>query len=105
MTKLKCSVQSCMYNEDSLCCKGDIKVEGKDAKATRETSCSSFKERSHDCGCNTVGHKSKTIDVDCDAVKCVYNENLKCQAKQIGIAGSGHAKESKETECATFTCK
>ena len=37
MTKLECSVDNCMYNEDQCCCKGDILITGKDAKNTSET--------------------------------------------------------------------
>lgn len=32
MTKLECSVKNCVYNEEPYCCKGDIMVEGRDAK-------------------------------------------------------------------------
>ena len=45
MTMLDCSVTGCVYNEDRCCCKGDIKVEGRDAKNTADTCCGGFKER------------------------------------------------------------
>lgn len=104
MTKLECSVNNCIYNEEPYCCKGDIMVGGKEAKNTSETRCESFKERTRDCGCNSVGHKSENIDIDCEAVKCIYNENCKCSANRIGIVG-GNAKESKDTQCASFSCQ
>ena len=49
MTKLECSVKNCVYNEEPYCCKGDIMVEGRDAKNTSETACASFQERTKDC--------------------------------------------------------
>jgi delta-aminolevulinic acid dehydratase/porphobilinogen synthase len=103
MTVLDCSVTGCAYNEDRCCCKGDIKVEGKDAKKTAETRCGSFKEKGCDCGSNAVKRGSKEIDVVCDACNCSFNENHKCGAGHIGIAG-GDACNCQETECASFAC-
>lgn len=104
MTKLECSVKNCIYNEEPYCCKGDIMVEGRDAKNTSETSCGSFRERTEQSGSNSVGHKSESIDIDCEAVKCIYNEDCKCSANRIGIVG-GHATKSMDTQCASFSCQ
>lgn len=104
MTRLDCSVTNCTYNEDSCCCKGDITITGKDAKNTSETCCGSFHERKGDCCKNAIDHKSENIDVDCEAVKCKYNEACKCSADRIGIMG-GNAKVSADTQCASFWCQ
>ena len=104
MTKLECSVDNCMYNEDRCCCKGDILVTGKDAKNTSETCCGSFHQRKDGGAQNAVGHKSETIDVDCEAVKCRFNEACKCSAERIGIVG-GRAAKSCDTQCASFCCQ
>ena len=45
MTILDCSVTGCMYNEANCCHKGNIKVEGEDAKESEDTCCGSFAER------------------------------------------------------------
>lgn len=37
MTILDCSVTGCMYNEANCCHKGNIKVEGEDAKESEDT--------------------------------------------------------------------
>lgn len=104
MTKLECSVKNCIFNEEPYCCKGDIMVEGKNAKNTSETCCASFQERSNDSGKNAVGHKSENIDIDCEAVHCIHNEDCKCSANRIGIVG-GNATESCDTQCASFHCQ
>lgn len=104
MTKLNCSVVSCIYNEDNLCAKGDIMVEGKTATTPNDTSCSSFKEAKNGCGCNHVGNPKKEINVDCHAVNCVFNEECHCAAEHIGIAG-GNASTVADTECASFSNK
>ena len=49
-------------------------------------------------------HPSKTISIDCEAVKCVYNSNYKCHADHVDIKGCG-ACDCKGTVCATFSEK
>ena len=44
MTRLKCSVKNCMYNEEQLCSKSDIMVGGQDASKPNETRCDSFRK-------------------------------------------------------------
>jgi hypothetical protein len=48
-----------------------------------------------------VVHPSKTISIDCEAVKCVYNTNYKCHAEHVDIRGCG-ACDCESTACATF---
>jgi len=104
MTILDCSVTGCVYNADHCCHKGHIKVEGTEAERTEETSCGSFKERTEDGVVNAAGGNTKEIDVACDACRCVFNEEKKCSAEHIGIAG-GNACRCSETECASFRCE
>lgn len=103
MTQLKCSAQTCMYNEDRYCCKGEILVEGRDAKESGSTYCASFRERGEGRMSNSMVHPTKNVDVDCEAVSCVFNEGCKCSANEIGIGGS-HACQCQDTECASFQC-
>lgn len=104
MTQLKCSAQTCMYNEDHYCCKGDIMVEGRDAQDSTGTCCASFRERNGEASASSMEHPSRNIDVDCEAVRCVFNDDCKCSAREIGIAGS-HACHCDDTECASFECE
>ncbi len=103
MTQLKCSVKNCMYNEEHLCSKGDITIGGNDASKPNETCCESFRERSERMTNAVVGHPSKNISVRCQATNCDFNEDCRCSAKEIGIAGS-NACSCGETECASFDC-
>ena len=97
MTLLDCAVTGCAYNEDRCCCKGNIKVEGSEAVHQNETCCGSFVERGEkSCGCNVKEHESKKIAVACEACNCTFNENKKCSANHIGIAG-GNACSCGET--------
>lgn len=104
MTRLDCSVTNCIYNADYCCGKGDILVEGKDAKTNRDTCCGSFKERKGEAAGNAVGDLSKHIDVSCEVCHCRFNEARKCTAEHIGISGHNSCTCS-DTECASFECK
>ena len=103
MAELKCSAVNCTYNKEKLCSKGDIMVGGKHAEEVDDTCCESFAQRreGHDAYTSSLEHPSKTISIDCEAVKCVYNSNYKCVAEHVDIQGSS-AAESRETACATF---
>ena len=103
MTQLKCSVETCMYNDEHLCAKGDIMIGGHSATAPNETCCESFRERTGSAS-NTVGSASRDIQVKCKAENCVFNEEYRCSAKEIGIAGHS-ACNCAETECASFECE
>lgn len=43
-------------------------------------------------------------NIECEATKCVYNENSKCSADQIHV-GNQNACNSSETCCSTFVEK
>lgn len=103
MAELKCGAESCTYNKDRLCAKGDIMVGGKHAQTSDDTCCESFMEKRGigDSYTSSISHPSKIISIDCEAVKCVYNQNYKCVASHVDIRG-GQAHESRETACATF---
>jgi hypothetical protein len=101
MAELKCGVENCSYNKDKFCCKGDIMVGGKHAQSCKDTCCDSFSEKKPGSYVSSLEHPCKTISIDCEVVKCVYNDNYKCHAEHVDIKGCG-ACDCKETECATF---
>lgn len=103
MTRLDCTVTGCLYNKEKSCCKDNIEVIGDRAKHSRDTFCSSFRERGEHVR-SSVDYPTKDTEVACQAVECTFNESCRCQAKHIGIAG-GNACDCQETECATFRCK
>lgn len=106
MADLKCAVENCTYNQQHLCSKGDIMVGGKNACCCGETCCESFSQRKEgqDSFKSSTCHPARTISIDCEAVKCIYNSDYKCHADHVDIKGSG-ACDCRETECATFTEK
>lgn len=104
MTQLNCSVRSCHYNEDALCCRDHISVEGSSATASNETCCGSFHEKRSRTASNRLQEPNPATEVSCKAENCMYNKNEKCGALNIGVAGSNACCPG-ETECGTFCCK
>ena len=101
MAELKCAVDTCVYNNSECCCTGDIMVGGMRALSCEETCCESFREKKGDRATNEAKHPSRTISIDCEAVKCIYNSNYKCLADHVDIRGC-KAADCRETSCATF---
>ncbi|MGN0308355.1 MAG: DUF1540 domain-containing protein [Lachnospiraceae bacterium] len=101
MAELRCQADTCTYNKDKCCCKGDIMVGGKHAQCTDDTCCESFSQKRGDSLTNATSHPSVTISVDCEAAKCIYNANYKCTADHVEISGMG-ADTGRETSCSTF---
>jgi hypothetical protein len=104
MADLKCVVENCGYNKDCLCSKGDISVGGRRACSIDDTCCESFAQKREglDAFTNSLSHPSRTISIDCEASKCIHNDNFKCIAEHVDISGCG-ACDCKETACATFS--
>ena len=112
MPELKCTVQTCMHNQDFLCRLDSIQVGGSQAKASKETCCDSFEERKtqgmENSYTNAYGnHATAPSDrggIDCKATDCMYNEQCKCEAGKVSVEGSC-ACHKDGTECATFQCR
>ena len=105
MPELKCTVQTCVHNNQFLCDLEKIQVGGDSAKTAQETCCDSFQERKEGSYMNYSGQQmaSDCASVDCHAKECMSNENCQCHAGRISVEG-GNARQSSATECATFKC-
>ncbi len=106
MTDIECSVYECAYNTDFSCRRSNIQVGGRDAIKSSETVCQSFGlKSSNDDKLRTTNmaecNNAPNTEVYCNAVRCRYNSDKKCQAQRIRIAGV-HAMASGETECGSF---
>lgn len=101
MTKLECSVKNCVHNSDNCCCKGAILVDGQRAKEADGTCCASFDENKGGVFMNLFKTPETKLEVACEAVKCIYNEENRCSAGKIDINGDG-ACDCAGTRCSTF---
>ena len=82
MPDLRCTVQTCVHNQQFLCDLDSIEVGGRNAKTAGETCCGSFQERTGDSYSNSsvTGQASDLTKVDCKATECTYNEHRACHA-------------------------
>lgn len=101
MPELKCGVVTCVHNKQNYCDLDAIEVVGDSAQVPEQTSCGSFVEKKGDQYSNSNKAATATSNVVCHACECTYNENRKCYAGKISVAGSD-ACRTEETECATF---
>lgn len=106
MSYLRCNASNCSYNQNDLCVREGIRVDGASADCKHDTCCNSFSQRSGSYT-NSVGGGTTArpeTDIDCDVRKCSYNKDCKCHASSVDISGSG-ACTCRETQCSTFDCK
>ncbi len=104
MTRLECTVTNCLHNSENHCCKQAIIVDGAEAKDNYETCCGSFDQNKEGSYKNLFKTPENRLEIDCEAVNCIYNSDRHCEAERIGIVGDG-ASEASHTECATFTLR
>ena len=101
MTKLDCNVTNCLHNADNCCCRRAISVEGDKAKKSSDTCCGSFEENRGGLFKNLFKTPETRLQVDCDVLNCLYNDDHQCRAERISILGDG-ARAVGQTECGSF---
>lgn len=104
MTNLECHVTDCASNAQGSCCRPNIGIAGKAASDCAQTCCASF-EQKQDSVSNAVrfDQPNQSLEVDCGACNCTYNEDGKCDADCICVETSDSRTSTKsQTECATF---
>lgn len=85
-TNLKCNATNCTFNQDMECSAGAINIKGTHADTNDGTSCSSYVDSSSNAFVNSVNPaRTNTYNISCDAVKCKYNKNKNCKAKNVNI--------------------
>ena len=94
-------VQTCALPISGPCCKRGILVEGSGAKDSCDTCCGSFEENRGGMFKNLFKTPEDRLQVDCDVMNCLYNDDHLCRAEQIVVRGDG-ARAVGQTECGTF---
>ena len=101
ITRLECTVASCIHNSEKCCCKQGILVEGVNARESCDTCCGSFEENRGGLFKNLFKTPETRLQVDCDVLNCLYNDDHQCRAERISILGDG-ARAVGQTECGSF---
>lgn len=106
MTNLHCEVNNCGNNKDNFCCRPDIRVGGPRSGASAQTFCANFVDARDSSGMpqNAIDQTSPnpSLDIHCEAEKCVYNQNRACSADTISIRTNRASNGQIKTECASF---
>ncbi len=110
MPKLRCSVQKCMYNQSRYCMRNRIHIQGTQAINEDETQCGTFKLGMEKdlTNLNTefafLDEANEHLSINCDCVKCKYNENDLCHKENVKISGIT-ADSRQDTVCESFEKK
>lgn len=102
MTQLDCRATECRYNQDKMCCRAGITVEGTSAQRCDDTYCGNYEVGRDGCACNQTGEPDGMTQITCDAKNCTYNKDAKCHAGSVDIANSNGIGQ---TKCASFSMK
>lgn len=103
MPKIRCSVDTCSYNQNQCCCASVVNIGGKSAQANECTCCGSF--------LNKLGYSNLAqytdIRGDLDAIlckvdTCIYHQGEHCTLDEIQIGSNKEAQIYTETDCLSF---
>lgn len=107
MPIIGCSVNNCTHNNSGTCYAGKISVNGKKARTSNSTCCSSFlSESGHDSFTNSSLNETACHALNCNVKTCVNNAGTICALHDVSITSNVDAANlSSETYCNSFRCK
>lgn len=107
MPAIGCNVNNCAHNTNGTCFANKIAVNGKKARTSNNTCCSSFVNQS---GYNNF--TSSTVDdspcnrLNCTVKTCANNAGNICALRDVSITShTDNANLLSETYCGSFRCK
>lgn len=107
MTLVGCNVNSCAYNTDGTCYANKITVNGKKARTSNHTCCSSFvNEAGYNNFSNSSLDNTQCNSLSCTVKTCVNNAGSICALRDVSITSNVDSANSlSETYCGSFRCK
>ncbi|MGL5972947.1 MAG: DUF1540 domain-containing protein [Oscillospiraceae bacterium] len=102
MTILNCDCKRCINNSNNLCCRPNLYIKGELSSVVTDTFCENFCCKSEGVMTNLVYNSAnKSLDVNCLAKNCIYNNKTKCEAESIAIQNFD-AYDKTQTYCSSF---
>ena len=101
MPKLRCSVRNCSHNTEDYCSLGYIQVDGERANNSTGTCCANF-DSSEYAASNTVHACQDNVEIQCDAMSCIYHRDDHCTAAAVNMSGATTACSNQDTQCGSF---
>lgn len=107
MTSISCNVNNCANNTNGFCYAHKIDVNGKKARTSNNTCCSSFVNQSGNMNfTNSTFDNSPCNHLNCTVKTCVNNAGNICALRNVSI--TSHADSPNllsDTYCGSFRCK
>lgn len=107
MTLVGCNVNNCAHNTNGTCYANKVSVNGKKARTSNNTCCSSFVSESNFSNfSNNALYGSQCNSLSCNVKTCVNNAGNICALRDVAITSNADsANLSSETYCGSFRCK
>lgn len=107
MTLVGCNVNNCTHNINGNCYATKVSVNGKKARTSNNTCCSSFINESNSNNfTNSTLENNQRNYLNCNVKTCVNNAGNICALKDVAITSNAdNASLSSHTYCGSFRCK
>lgn len=105
MAKVRCQAETCSHNASGICYANGISVCGGLAEEGKQTSCSSFLDKTiYSSLTNNTATGGDCDRIACSVMSCFYQKNGACSAETIEVGGA-RAGSYQETMCNTFRAR
>lgn len=107
MPSVGCNVNNCAHNTNGTCYANKISVNGKKARTSNNTCCSSFvNESGYNSFTNSALDSSQCNSLSCNVKTCAHNASGICTLGDVAITSQAdRANLSSETYCQSFRYK
>ena len=106
MTAINCNINNCAHNTNGTCYANKISVNGKKARTSNNTCCSSFvNESGYSNLTNSTLDSNPCNSLNCTVKTCVNNAGNICALRDVSITShADNANLLSETYCGSFRC-
>ena len=107
MQAINCNINNCAHNTNGTCYANKISVNGKKARTSNNTCCSSFvNESGYSNLTNSTLDSNPCNSLNCTVKTCVNNAGNICALRDVSITShADNANLLSETYCGSFRCK
>ena len=107
MPAINCNINNCAHNTNGTCYANKISVNGKKARTSNNTCCSSFvNESGYSNLTNSTLDSNPCNSLNCTVKTCVNNAGNICALRDVYITShADNANLLSETYCGSFRCK
>ena len=107
MPAINCNINNCAHNTNGTCYANKISVNGKKARTSNNTCCSSFvNESGYSNLTNSTLDSNPCNSLNCTVKTCVNNAGNICALRDVSITShADNAKLLSETYCGSCRCK